>query len=131
MYAYKCGKYHQCLQPSQENVGRLWNETRPLSAGLSGPMTHLMDDDLSCFSAACILRLGDCYYPFITQLTLSIYFMIKSKLNLPHSATSLIRDLRLVRRLHSRHPAGNIRERLLLSFIYRRTIIAVSRRTRH
>ena len=134
MYAIKCGKHHQCLQLSQENVDRLWNETRFHSVILFGPMTHLTNDDLSCFSAVCRLRRGgytpdtNILYPAVFQLTLSIYLTIKSKLKLRHSAASLIRDLQLARILHRRHPAENITERLLLSFIYRKTIITIRRK---
>ena len=137
MYAYQCCQYWQCLELSQQNVNRLLNEALFFPIALSGPLTQIMDDDLTSFSAICMLTLRR---PIINQLTLSLHLTIKSKLKLRHSIKSLIDDLHLVRMVVNWFSEQFVtqpisvkiltKERLWLSFIYRRTIMNIKRRTR-
>ena len=127
MYAYHCGQYRRCLQLSLENFIRLCGENSFFQITLHGPITLLVNNDLSSFLAT--IAITDQFnHPAINQLTLSLYLTIKSKVKLQHSVRSLLPDLGAIRQLRSQHPAFCIVDRLLLAFIYRRTILHVRQR---
>lgn len=127
MYAYRCGQYDRCLHLTEQNVSRFRNSIALLHVSMYRGITHLMDDDLSSFSAVCTLTRGPRFDPQITQQTLSLYLLIKSKLKLRQSVASLVTGL--ANGFHSgRLNSGS--DDGLLSFIYRQTIINIRRRTR-
>jgi len=131
LYAYKFGLYEQCFHLSEENVDFLLyaggNRITSLWNVEQSDFLLLMDDDfLSLFSVTRLCGVFDIdprSVECVTQLTLSMYLLVHSKLRLRHSVTSLSDILRVIQRVHDRHDKGIIINRAMMAFIYRKTVI--------
>jgi hypothetical protein len=103
-------------------------DTLLFSIPISGCMTHLMSDDAASLHAIRILLGLLKSHPTISQLTLSLYLVIETKLKLNHSMTSLIKELHRVKELHYRLSISRTAvDRLLLALVYRKVIVKFSR----
>ena len=139
LYAFKRGQYQRCLQLSTQNVRTLIGHP---AAGLSlvilfPEFTQLMDDDIVSVLALIFIvdpsrkvNPGDVS---VDQLSLSVYLMVKSQMQLHHSVTSLAQSLdyiqvarNLIRSSLRRHPELpaslgplilNFEERIVLRYI--------------
>jgi len=138
LYASKCGLYEQCFHLSEENVYFLLyaegNRIASLLTVEKSDLLLMLDHD--CLSLISLARLSGVFdrpkgprsTEAVTQLTLSIYLLIQSKLRLRHSVTSLSDILRVIQRVHDRHDEGDIINRAMMAFIYRKTVIHSKRR---
>ena len=92
----------------------------------------LMDDD--CLSLISLARLCGVFdiNPLIiepvTQLTMSMYLLVQSKLRLRHSMTSLIDILRVIQRVHDQHDESMITNLAMMTFVYRKTVLSLKSR---
>jgi hypothetical protein len=122
IHAYKCGNYEKCLQMSQENVKSLWQHTTTVfEIPTFGCMTQLMSDDIALLTAIDVLN-GSFCDKVNSQMILSIYLIIETKLKLKHPMTSIVDELHRVIQLSHRLPTAGIKDCLLLSFIYRKAM---------
>ena len=96
----------------------------------SGCMTHLMDDDLASLSGILLLSSCDSRETCIFQLTLSLYSLMQSLLKLKTSTNwSILAALSKVAIAHfALANYGEPVNLILLEFIYRKTIIHLSRK---
>jgi hypothetical protein len=117
---------------SQQNVGSLWHQTRNLHIPVFGCVTHLMNEGFTSLLA--IINLFNPMLSFATligQLTLSLHSAIESKLKLNCPMTSLINEMHRVRELHSRLSIERSNDRLLLSLVYRKLRVKLTRELVH
>jgi len=136
MYAYTCGLYEQCFQLSNENVDFLFDTefnriTSTLTVKKSDLLLLLDDDCLSLISLArlCgVLDINPLSAESVSQLTLSMYLLVQSKLRLRHSVTSLIDILPVIQRVHDMYGERHIINRAMMAFIYRQTVLQLKRR---
>ena len=98
-YAFHCGAYEQCYQLSQLTVISLLDEREPndrCCVPLCGNMTLLIDDNLAWIATAGALagfRDRNRTNMQCTQLTLSLYLLVKCKFKLEHPVKSLVEEL--------------------------------------
>jgi hypothetical protein len=130
MYAYLCDQYERCLRISQENVRCLLRQTYYFPIPIVGRMTYLMNDDVACLAALSQLNHLDTMkkYATIAQQILSLYLVVETKLKLCHPFTSLVEEMHRVKELYSQLPTKRVCDRLLLSFIYRKAFVKLTRR---
>jgi len=131
MCAYKCGLYEQCFHLSAENVDLLlYAERNRITSVFTVNVSNLfmlLDDE--CLSLISLSRLRGVFdidpqsVETVTQLTLSLYLLVQSKLRLRHSVTSLIDILRVIQRVHDRYRERLIINRAMMAFIYRKTVV--------
>lgn len=91
-------------------------------------MTVILTDGLVSLNAITVLldhKLNTWWWT--NQLTLSLNLDVETKLKLNHSMTSLIEELHRVRHLHSRLSTDDVCNRLLLSFVYRKGLVTLTR----
>jgi len=130
IYAYKYGLYEQCFCLSSENVDFvLYDESNRTADVLpvDGSDLYLLLDD-ECLLSISLARLCGVFdidkrrSENLTQMTLSMYLLVQSKVRLRHSVTALIDILPLIQRVHDRHSERMIINRAMMAFIYRKTI---------
>ena len=107
LYAYKCGKYQQCLQLSISNVRSLIvNKYQFFQYMTPFPqLIQLMDDEIVSFIGLTAVLNGSHNSFFrrsspaiiIHQLSLSLYLITQCQIKLRHSVTSLTTTLHYVR----------------------------------
>jgi hypothetical protein len=126
MYAYKCGLYQQCFQLCDSNIVTLTYATKLIIVfPIPSDLMLLMDDDsVSLIGLATLC--GPTNHRGVTQLTVSMYLLARTKLKLRHSAASLINVLRLAIFAHNRHQDDNIVNRSIMAFVYRKTFVHLS-----
>jgi hypothetical protein len=91
-------------------------------------MMHLMTDDVAFLQAiSCLFDSSRNDVVVISQVALSLYLVIASKLKLGKTSASLTNDLLLVTGLLRRLPTQADCDRLLLSFIYRKALVKFTR----
>ena len=127
MYAYKCGEYEKCLRLCEQNVNKLQFVTRYTAVCHvpSSDLLLLMDDDCLSFVGLSVefLERIDAISVMsnaLSQTTISLYLIVRCKLQLRHSMTSLAAVLRLVLREYYRQPVELIFDRSILAFVYRK-----------
>jgi hypothetical protein len=130
MYAYKFNLIEECLNICEANVRWLLHERKNNSvfSARDSDLLRLMDDDylsligLAKLCGSCELRRKSA--EGINQLTLSVYFLVQSKLRLKHSAATFIDTLFQVKcawfKVH-REDLFAI-NRAMLIFVYRKLI---------
>jgi len=128
MFAYKRGLYSQCLYFSCANLNQLLtierNEVLYALRAKGSDLFLLLDDD--CVSLIGLARLCGVFdqnsSELISQLTLSLYFYVQSKLRQKHSIESWISDLYVIERVHNEYAKHLVINRAILSCIYRKVI---------
>jgi len=113
LYAFHRGEYERCLEMTSrlDIASRLEAEKIDcLFLPMCGNMTPLLDDNLASIAAVAALMQqsgGNTQKTVIhvTQLTLSLYLLVESKMKLKHPVTSLIDHLRLIVVLNSKYKA--------------------------
>jgi hypothetical protein len=125
--AYRRGMYETCLEMNDNEVFEtLSNAHHHFRAPMFGCMTHLMDDNMVSILALRNLQApNDDFDGDIHQVTVVLYLTLASELKLNLPVWSMTERLRSVCSLYERHSAGNIFDRLLLSFIYRKAILTM------
>jgi hypothetical protein len=130
MYAYKCHLYEECFCICEKIVDRLLHVRANTFVAVFGvnesDLLHLVDDEcLSLISLAKLCGVFD-FDPMkiedVTQLTLSMYLLIQSKLHLMHSTATIIETLRKVMIVHQRHDPRMTVNRAIMVFIYRKAM---------
>jgi hypothetical protein len=125
MYACQRGQYKLCLLKRQKNVNSLWHRTTFLQVPIDGCMTQIMNGDIAAVEAVVRLLFNErAQHRRVCQLTLALYLVIETKLELEFPMELLIKELCRVRELHSRLANKHVGtyDLLLLSFIYRKII---------
>jgi hypothetical protein len=129
LYAYQCGQYEQCLQMSQHNVSTLWYQMQYFDIPISGCMSQMMTDGVDSMQTIIHLLNSVGVRPtVINQLTLSLCLVIEAKLKLDHPMTSQVEELHRVKELHSRIPIERVCDCVLLSFVYRKIVVMLTRK---
>ena len=131
MYAYKCGLYEQCFRLNQDSVDvLLYNGSRRFTFSWvveQSELLMLMDDD--CLSLIGLWRLCSVIdkntfnIEGVSQLTLSMYLLVQSKLRLRHLMTSLIDILRLIQRVRDSYTKHAIINCAMMMFVYRKIVL--------
>jgi hypothetical protein len=124
MHAYCCGMYERCIQLCLQMIGNSWNPESLFQTPVFGCIIHLMDDGLVSALAVRMLISGKNTAWFVNQSTLYVYFLLESKLKLKHAIGTMAVELQFVAALFKQMTAIHINDRLMLSFIYRKAIIA-------
>jgi hypothetical protein len=124
MHAYCCGMYERCIQLCWQMIGNLWNVNNHFLTPVFGCIIHLMDDGLVSTMAVRMLISSKDTVWLVNQLTLCVYLLLESKLKLKHAIWTMVDELHLVADLFKRISVTVITDRLMLSFIYRKAIIA-------
>ena len=124
----------QRLQLSTASVESLWSiTTNPLPVVISAPFTWFMDNNIAEVLSLNIMINdgGDSHLSFprsasVSQLTLSMYMLLKSRIRMVESSTvsSILNDMRRVKTLNERSDLTNY-DHFLLIFIYRKAIVCL------
>jgi hypothetical protein len=130
MYAYKCHLYEECFRICEENVDWLLHVDGGTITSVfrvkESDLLHLVDDE--CVSLISLAKLCGIFdidpteTESVTQLTLSMYLLIQSKLQLMHSTATIIEALRKVMIVHRRHDPVMTVNRAMMTFVYRKAV---------
>jgi len=131
MAHFEIDNFEQCLKVSAANVDMLWSTTTdPLPVVISAPFTSFMDRNIAEILALNIMigydvssRRVDARGVSVSQLTMSMYTMLHSRLRRTDSSTvsSIVDDMRRVKTLNERADLSDY-DHLLLTYIYRKAI---------
>ena len=128
MYAYKLGFYEHCYKLCTDNVDRLLHGTvfSPTFVVPRSDLLLLVDDDILSLIGLATLS-GAFQYnrrESVSQLALSAYFLIRSKLQMKHPQTSFFHILRRVLVTYRRYLADEfaVVNRALLAYVYHKTV---------
>jgi Mab-21 protein len=127
MHAYQRGKYDRCLTLCRQIIVACGRNGTHLVVPMTGCMTHLMDNNLACVSASVWLHSKDADKLHAVQITISVYLELLGNIQLRYPLSSLVAILQNVKKVHERHAKGNIFDRLLLCFAYRKAIIHIAK----
>jgi hypothetical protein len=130
MYAYKCRLYEECFYLCEKKF--YWLQHVDIGATIyvfrvmKSDLLHLVDDE--CLSLIGLTKLCGIFdinpreTECVNQLTLLMYLLIQSKLQLMHSAASIIEALRRVIIVHQRHDPTMTVNRAMMIFVYRKAV---------
>jgi hypothetical protein len=126
--AFRCGMYEQCFEMIRPTVVRLWEQTDHFIVPIFGCMTHLMDDSVAALCGACALttRNGEMFNGYVIQLTVLVCLLVECKLKLRQF--EMTSELRLMVLLYRRLTVSCVTDRLLLSLVYRKTVVGIFNR---
>jgi Mab-21 protein len=128
MYAYKRCLFEQCASLCESDLARLIREDNGIFTRVflvrKTPLFYLVDDD--CMSLIGLATLCGIFndelvaveIEAVVQLTLSLYLLIQSKLQLRHPAATFVKSLCTVINLYAKHSTQNIINRAMLMFVY-------------
>jgi hypothetical protein len=127
MLDYKCGLYERCFQLNKRNLEILSTHSMHLSVPLMGCMTHVLDDNLASLHAAFSMVSKD-DSGNILQMTLTVYMLALVELKrCRHAVHKVIDMLRIISILQQRSVGTFELNRLVLSFVYRKTVVGLSK----
>ena len=130
LYAYKLGDYQRCLQLSTQNV-HTFLAHRGYGDLLTVPVfIQLLDDDIVSLTALTLIVNRKCQeqinYVHITQLTLSLFLMIKCQMKLRQPVTSLTQTLDYIEVTQRRHRTTKTLDHLTLKLTERKLLTHIT-----
>jgi hypothetical protein len=127
MYAHRYRLFEECFRLCETSVAYLSHcNTPPVDVfpETKSDILYLMDDDYSSLIGLSLLcgRSSTRRLESVNQLTVSLYLLIQSKLQLSHSPATFIEVLRNVFAACLRHSILSIINRGMLMFTYRKAV---------
>jgi hypothetical protein len=130
MYAYKYHLYEECFRLCARTVDWLLHVDEGTITTVfrvtESPLLHLVDDE--CVSLISLTKLCGIFdinpteTETVIQLTLLMYLLIQSKLQLMHCAATIIETLHEVIIVHPRNHPENTVNRAMMTFVYRKIV---------
>jgi hypothetical protein len=124
MYAYKCGRFEQCLRLCQFDIRLLTNKTHtpllPAFEFQSSELLHMIDDECFNFIVFTSFILATHEHFVVTQISLLLYLTVKCHLKLKHSHDVIIDAMRRLEIVFHLLDPKSITDRLILASVYRK-----------